>query len=117
MATNIVSETSDRHTLPVGSSVDAGDHVVIAGKLNGIALTDSDADDNATVKLPFPAFVALLPVVGNDGSPAAIEAPAVVYDNSGTLNSNNSGTAFGIALEDVGSGDTETIKVLVIPTA
>ena len=117
MATNIVSERSSRHTLPVGSGVSAGDAVVIAAKLNGVALTDSDANDNATVELGFEAIVADLSVVGNDGSAAAITAPAIVYDNSGTLNANTAGTAFGIALEDVGSGETTVIKVLVLPSA
>lgn len=90
--------------------VDSGDPILI-GELPGVALND-EADSEVTAQFD---GVFDLAVVGNDGSAAAISAGDIVYYNTGSdqIDSNSSGTRFGYALEDVGSGATTTIQVKI----
>jgi len=89
----------------------AGDHVV-KGALHGVALTDTD--DNGNVQLRTTG-VWDLSVTGNDGaSDIAVSFGDKIYDDSGTLNINSSGTLFGIALGAVDSGATAEIPVKII---
>lgn len=95
----------------------SGDPVLI-GAIPGVAVTDEGDGGNATGETTVcTSGIFNLPVEGTDGSAnAAITAGALIYYKSTAnpvLNLDDSGVAFGYALEAVDSGDTATIKVLV----
>ena len=92
------------------SSVNSGDIVVI-GNLKGVAVTDSDAADMVSI-CTFGVYE--LEVVANNGSEgAAVSIGDKLYYDT-VLNVDESKTFFGIALEAISSGETETIKVLLV---
>lgn len=110
--------TTDTLKLPVISGTVKGSPVAF-GRLAGVAQSDRDSDGNATVQIE-PVSVHYLSVTGYDdaGSPpsnAAISAGDDLYlkANSTVVSADNTGTLIGVALEDVGSGDTEVIKVAI----
>jgi len=113
MATNYVQEGKILDVAQASTS--SGDHVVW-GNINGVALTDTDDDGNIRMAT---GGVFDLSVTGADNSGnAAISAGDKVYDDSGDLNADAAdGTLYGIALEDVASGATSTIPVLIVNPA
>ena len=110
MATN---KKFDGDVVEIASaSTSAGDHVVV-GDLVGVALTDTDADGN--IQLATKGVFALSVTGADNAGNAAISAGDMIYDDSGTLNADaTDGTKFGKALEDVGSGSTATINVMIV---
>jgi len=113
MATNYVQEGKILDVAQASTS--SGDHVVW-GNVNGVALTDTDDDGNIRMAT---GGVFDLSVTGADNSGnAEISAGSKIYDDSGTLNADETdGTAFGIALEGVSSGSTATIPVMIVNPA
>ncbi|RLC86423.1 MAG: hypothetical protein DRJ03_08885 [Chloroflexi bacterium] len=105
--------------LAVPAGVVSGDPVIIGTPtfhvLNGVVITDRDSNGEATVKLPV-MFVADLPVYGQDDEgDAAVEIGNTVWIDFTTLQLSLTGDgSYGIALEAVASGQTETILVAVI---
>lgn len=101
--------------LPVPVGTESGDLVEIVD-LHGVALTDRDADGNATLKCPF-AYVADLPVhaANNAGNSAVAIGDKLYYDAAETPDEINkdgtNGKACGYALETITAGETDTIKV------
>lgn len=96
---------------------DSGDPVII-GSIPGVAVTDEGDGGNAAAETTVcTEGIFDLSVKGHNGtSNAAITAGALIYYKSTAnpvLNLDDSGVAFGYALEAVDSGDTATIKVLV----
>jgi hypothetical protein len=120
MATNKVSEVSARHTVPVVSGITAGDPVVF-GSLPGVALTDRDTSGNATVEFPYAFCLFDLSVKGvNDaGNVAVAVGDPLFYIAADTpdISKKSSGQPFGVALEAISSGGTDTIKVAMVPGA
>lgn len=122
MATNRVYEEGAQLTVaPTGSTVDpptSGDPVIF-GERPGVCLTDSSDTiaNNGEASVQFDG-VFELEVVGtsDDGTTgAAVTAGDIVYldDANNQLSVNTSGTRFGYAKEDVASGATTTIEVIV----
>lgn len=95
MAVNRLFEgIPDTLTLPVASGVESGDPVEV-GDLVGVALTDRDADGNATVQLDGVFNLSVTGAVSNVGDP--------VYIASGALNVTDTNPLFGHALETKGA--------------
>lgn len=96
---------------------DSGDPVII-GSIPGVAVTDEgDGGNAATETTVCTEGIFDLSVKGHDGtSNAAITAGALIYYKTTAtpvLNLDDSGVAFGYALEAIDSAATATIKVLV----
>lgn len=93
-----------------GGLVLSGDPVVV-GELPGVALTDENADGNATIQTD---GVFRLPVKGETTTDAAVAVGDIVYYDAGVINKDSSnGVRFGYALDAVSSGATSTIRVKV----
>lgn len=112
MATNRVREKATRLYLPVPVGTESGDPLVL-GALPCVAVTDRDADGNASVQTDG-SFT--FPVVGEGSAgDAAIGVGDIVYiDTDGELNADSTnGDRFGYALEPVDSGATTDIEVKI----
>lgn len=112
MALNQVYDDAESLSLPVEAGVESGDPVLV-GDIPGVALTDRDADGNATVRLAG-AFELEVKGVGTSGN-SAIDVGAILHmQSNGDINKKtDSGKRFGYALGAVGSGGAETILVKV----
>lgn len=116
MATNYVSEGKNMR-LTIESGAESGDAFVVGDYLPVVLLTDVDSENVATCATE---GVFDLSVKGNDGSSGAVvSAGDLLYwnDKGQPLDLDSSETPFGIALESVGSGETSTINVMLIPKA
>lgn len=96
----------------------SGDPVLFGSYCTGLALTDERTAGDTTVL--FGDFVAELSVKGvNDSGNSAVAVGDTIFYNSAdspVLNKKSSGVFFGFALETVGSGETDTIKVKHMPS-
>jgi predicted RecA/RadA family phage recombinase len=110
MANNIRFEHAIRLYLPVASGTVSGDPVLV-GTIPGVAVTDRDADGNATVSIAG-GVVADVPlasaVVTSAGTALFITSAGVVSATSAA----NSGV-FGAALAAKSSGSAATVPVLL----
>lgn len=117
-ATNRVHErSSPLDVVPTSSfsSPPVSGDAILLGQYPGVALTDERADSTVTAQFD---GVFDLAVRGHDGSAnAAISAgDRIYYDvTNDELDVDTSGVPFGIALDDVASGATTTIRVAVVP--
>jgi predicted RecA/RadA family phage recombinase len=113
MAKNQRYEFGDKIPLPVASGTVSGAPVAV-GQIPGVALTDRDANGNATVHT---AGVYDLTVNGVDGSGnAAVAAGDILYYVSGDtikLSKKTSGVRFGYAMGALSSGASGTIPVKI----
>jgi predicted RecA/RadA family phage recombinase len=114
MATNFVRD-GKKMQMPTATGAKSGDAFVIGGSLPCVLLTDAEAAApyNATVQTE---GVFDLSVTGEDGTgSSAVVVGDMLYwtDKDTALNKDSSKDAFGIALEAVGSGETDTINVLL----
>jgi predicted RecA/RadA family phage recombinase len=113
MAKNRVYEHGDQIPLPVPSGTVSGDPTAV-GQIPCVALTDRDANGNASVQCD---GVFSVPVKGIDGSGnAAVAVGDVLYWVSGDtpkLSKKTSGVRWGYAMATVGSGATATIAAKV----
>lgn len=123
MATNMVYKNADQvpvtltaDTFPTAANeAESGDFVRV-GNVIGVALKDSDGDDQVVIRR---SGVFELEVVGTNNEAndvnAAITAGDALYFNftNDVINLWTDGVHMGYALEDVGAGDTETIRVLL----
>ena len=115
MSTNMIFRRGDRLTVAVTApTTPAAGGPVIIGVLPGVALSAEDADGNTVVQCD---GVFDLSVKGVDGSGnAAVAVGDQLYYTDGDtpkINKKTTGTAFGVALEAVGSGQTDTIRVRI----
>ena len=108
MATNHVQQ-GDVIKLPVASGKTSGDPDLV-GSIPVVCLTNRDSDGNAECAL---TGVFDLPVTGADNAGnAAISLGDTLYMDAGTINIDSTdGTEYGVALEAVASGSTDTINV------
>jgi predicted RecA/RadA family phage recombinase len=118
MAKNFVRD-GKKMQMPTVTGAESGDAFVVGGYLPCVLLTDAGTASpyNATVQTE---GVFDLSVKGEDGSGnAAVAVGDMLYwtDKDTALNKDSSEDPFGIALEAVGSGETDTINVLLIPKA
>ncbi len=119
MATNKVYKGETLYLVTSASAV-SGDPMVIGSYLPCVLLTDADTDNSnkATVA---PEGVWKLSVEAKDDSGSnAVSAGDAIYYNSTddpVLTKKSSGEFFGIALESIGGGSTDTINVMIRPKA
>lgn len=119
MAKNIIYPGhSINLTLPVPAGTVSGNPVEIVD-LHGVVLDDRDADGNATVKCPLAYVADLLVTAKNNGGNSAVAVGDKLYydaaENPDELNKDvTNGKLFGYALETIGAGLTDTIKVGVV---
>jgi len=95
------------------ASVESGD-IVVENYLKGVALTDSDSDDKVQVANK---GVWEIKVKAHDGSSdSKVEVGDKLYFDSSEdrLDKNDSGTFFGIALEEVSEGEEEDAQVMIV---
>ena len=114
MATNMIYKKGDVLEIAVPSGITSGDPVVV-NNITGVALTDRDSDGNASVKFDG-VFDLSVKGIDTDGN-SAVAIGDIIYWVSGDtpkLSKKNSGTAFGVALETISSGSTDTIKVKLL---
>jgi hypothetical protein len=123
MAKNIIYEPGDKLSVVCSNpATPASGDPVRYGNLTGLALTDEGDGGNVATEttVDFGPFVADLSVKGVDdnGNSAVAVGDALWYVDADTpkLSKKSSGYFYGIALEAVGSGLTDTINVLHIPS-
>lgn len=97
------------------ANIDSGDPI-LEGKLVGVANIDTDSEGDIVARV---CEVWDLQVEGvNDGGNSAVVVGDEVYYSEGddpVINKKKSGIKFGIALEAINSGSTDTIEVAVYP--
>jgi hypothetical protein len=116
MATNKKAERGNPIYVPVASGVKAND-VCLAGTvalgLTGVALTDRDSANSASVDVEGVYAVSVAAVNGGGNSAVAVGDPIYYVDaDTPKLSKKTAGVLFGFALETIGSGSTATINVL-----
>lgn len=120
MAKNYISEGKVIHaacTYP--AAPDSGDPVLV-GTIPGVALTDEGAGGNASTETSIATegvFDLSVEAVNNGGNSAVVAGDKIYYEAGETppLNKDNvSGVLFGKALAEITSGETATIKVLLV---
>jgi len=116
MATNKIQDGKVLR-LTVGSTVDSGNPVSVGNSLRGVALTDYDSGDGKASVAMDGVFDLSVQAVDDAGNSAVAIGDRLYYAGSATpwLSKKKSGKFFGVALETVGSGLTDTINVLVGP--
>lgn len=95
--------------LPVGKGVESGDAVLV-GAITGVATSDANDNDEAVVDRGGSYKV---PVLADDGESAAVNIGDAIYHSGSGLDKDDSGVLFGYALEEIASGDTNDIEVLL----
>lgn len=111
MATNYIQEGKQVYTA-TDDGLEAGDPFVLGNHQPCVLLTDAESDSpyNATVQT-FGIFD--LPVEAESGAIDLYDP--LFYDSTDEqLNDDGSNAFFGVALEAVGNGETDTIKVLLV---
>jgi len=111
MTTNMIYKKGDVLEIAVPSGITSGDPVVV-GNLTGVALTDRDSDGNASVKFNGVFDLSVEAIDGSGNS--AVAVGDVIYWTTGddpVLNKKTSGTIYGVALEAITAGSTDTINV------
>lgn len=116
MATNIrySREADVVLKLAVPNGTKSGEVVAIgSAPLIGVAMTDADDNDNASVWLPGISLVLELPVVGEDGSgnSAVAIGDSLYLDGTDYNKDSTNGDHIGYALGAVSSGATDNILV------
>lgn len=111
MATNKIHDQGTQLYVTVGSGVTSGQAVVV-GQIPGVALYDADANNKAVIQTD---GVFNLSVKGeNNAGNIAVAEGDILYKDGALINKDvTNGVRFGYALEAVGSGATETIKVKI----
>lgn len=97
--------------MAVTASASAGDVEVINALVVDL-ITDADANDEATVRLPCPYVVEVSVTGADDAGNSAVAIGDKLYNDAGTINKDAvNGVFYGYALETVTSGATATILV------
>src|SRR6056297_3112139 len=119
MATNYI-QPGESLRIGTANGAASGDPMVLGGYLPCVLLTDAESDS------PYEATVATqgifdlsVEAVDDDGNSAVSVGDAIYYTSGDdpVLNKKNSGEFFGVALEDITSGSTDTINILLRPAA
>jgi predicted RecA/RadA family phage recombinase len=116
MATNLIQDGKILR-LTVGSGIKSGNPVSVGNGLHGVALTDYESGDaKASIQMEG-VFDLSVQAVNDAGNSAVAVGDRLYYAGSATpwLSKKASGKFFGIALETVGTGETATINVLIVP--
>lgn len=118
MALNINRQNVQVLTLAVASGTLSGDVVHIGDGIVGIALTDRDANGNASVRFGSARTVVTATVRGVDGSGnSAVAIGNRIFSVSADtpkLSKKATGALFGYALGTVSSGASTAIQILMV---
>jgi len=99
--------------LEVDSGVESGDPVKV-GSLTGVAVTDADEDDYATIDTEGVYELEVEADEGGNGGTTIDVGDPIYIDSDYHLNVDDSEILFGFALDSIDStGDTEEIAVLL----
>lgn len=117
MATNMIYKNGIMLEMAVPVGTVSGDPVVL-GNFTGVALTDRNTAGNASVKTDG-VFDLSVKAINDSGDSAVAIGDTIFWLTGDTpkLSKKNSGTAFGVALEIVALGATDTIKVKLMDIA
>lgn len=117
MARNKVHERGVKLQVTVASGISSGDPVEVnTSHLTGVALNDRDAETSGKASVQFEGVFNLsVKGINDDGNIAGVEGQAVyfVLGDTPKLSLKSSGKFFGYLLEELSSGATATIKVLL----
>ena len=104
-------------TVAVSSGITSDDPVLIGVSLTGFAITDRDSSGNAVVQFPYSTVIDInVEAVNNAGNSAVAIGDIIYYDSAATIKLNKdatNGIQYGIALETITSGSSDTINVLL----
>jgi hypothetical protein len=123
MAKNIIYEPGWKLKVVVSNpATPVSDDPVRYGNLTGLALTDEGEGGNIATETtvdfgPFVADLSVKAVDGSGDSPVAV-GDAIWYVDADTpkLSKKTAGYFYGVAMEAIGSGLTDTINVMHIPS-
>jgi len=114
MADNFIQD-GRKMNLTVTAGYDSGDPEVI-NSLHGVLLTNADSSNEAAVDVGPGVYDLSVKGVNDSGNVAVSIGDAIYFTRTDTpkLSKKSTGTFFGIALEAIDSGSTDTINVLVL---
>lgn len=121
MATNLIKQLDEAPGISLVCSdptTPASGGPVRFGEMTGVAETNEDSDGYTTVNLGLNVWDLSVKGVNDSGNSAVAVGDALFYVDADTpkLSKKSSGRFFGFALEAVGSGSTDTINVLHVPS-
>lgn len=96
----------------VGSTVVAGDHVVVGNAIRGVAQTSYNSSDGKAV-IETDGVFDLSVTATDDAGNSAVAVGDRLFTDGTTITKKKSGKFLGIATEAVGSGLTATINVFI----
>ncbi len=112
MATNMIIKNSDQLKVYTNSDVNSGETVLVGG-ITGVALADEDSDNYTVIRREGVFDLSVVAHDGSSNSKVSIGDALYLDASNGTLDKDNTETLFGYALEEIASGKTDTIKVLL----
>jgi predicted RecA/RadA family phage recombinase len=112
MATNMIIKNSDQLKIYTNSDVESGETVLVGG-ITGVALADEDSDGYTVIRREGVFDLSVKAHDGSSDSKVGFGDALYLDVSNGTLNKDSSETLFGYALEEITSGETDTIKVLL----
>ncbi len=119
MATNVIFETARTLSVPCTEpATPASGDPVLFGDLPGVALTAEGGGGNAAANttVQFEGVVDVSVKGVNAGGNSAVAVGDTIYYNAADtpkLNKKVAGTRYGVALEAITSGGTDTIRVRI----
>jgi len=112
MATNMIIKNSDQLKIYTNSDVESGETVLVGG-ITGVALADEDSDGYTVIRREGVFDLSVKAHDGLSNSKVGFGDALYLDASNGTLDKDNAETLFGYALEEIASGETDTIKVLL----
>lgn len=112
MATNMIIKNSEQLKIYTNSDVESGETVLVGG-ITGVALADEDSDGYTVIRREGVFDLSVVAHDGTSGSKVSFGDALYLDASNGTLDKDSNETLFGYALEEITSGETDTIKVLL----
>lgn len=112
MATNMIIKNSEQLPIYTNSDVNSGETVLVGG-ITGVALADEDSDGYTVIRREGVFDLSVKAHDGSSNSKVSIGDALYLDASNGTLDKDSNETLFGYALEEITSGETDTIKVLL----
>ena len=112
MATNMRIKMSDQLKVYTNSDVESGETVLVGG-ITGVALADEDSDGYTVIRREGVFDLSVKAHDGLSNSKVGFGDALYLDASNGTLDKDSNETLFGYALEEITSGETDTIKVLL----
>lgn len=113
MAKNVIFDKGDQLSVAVSHpATPVSGNPVRVGVIGGVALTDERTDGTTSVKFNGVVDVSVKAINGGGNSAVAV-GDQIYYVDADTpvLSKKNTGAVYGVALEAITSGATDTIRV------